>query len=145
MVWRDTTALQLLLSLTILKVKGTYLRGAFGGTGHSGDQIFQAPGTKLWHYATELRLRTFLVIYPLCGSADADTTDNSSDKCPTKPTDLHPYPERENAYFVPSISTISQRPHIPAVAFTSWHYPGSNLQPLDQKAGTLTTQPIQLA
>ena len=38
-----------------LKVKVKYLRGALGKAGHLGDQIFQATGARLWHYAAELR------------------------------------------------------------------------------------------
>ena len=59
----------------------------FGGAGHLGDQIFHAPGARLWHYAAELH--TLLVTYPLCGSALTDIiTDNLSEKCPTKLTDF---------------------------------------------------------
>ena len=46
-----------------LKVKVKYLRGAFGGAGHLSDQIFHAPGAKLWHYAAKLRT---LSVHFLC-------------------------------------------------------------------------------
>ena len=64
-----------------------YLRRAFfGGAGHLCDQIFHAPGAKLWHYAAELR--TLSVTYPLCGLTLTNTTDNQSEMCPLKLTDI---------------------------------------------------------
>ena len=58
----------------------------FGGADDLGDQIFYAPGAKLWHYAAELR--TLSVMYPLCGSALTDTTDIPSEMYPLKLTDF---------------------------------------------------------
>ena len=68
------------------KVKVKYLRGAFGGAGHLREQIFHAPGAKLWHYAAELL--TLSVTYPLCGLDLTNTTDNPSEMCPLKLTDF---------------------------------------------------------
>ena len=55
------------------------------------------PGGKPWHCAAELC--TFSVTYPLSGSALTGTTENQSEKCPTKPT----FPSREDVCFVPLI------------------------------------------
>ena len=58
----------------------------FGGADHLSDQIFHAPGAKLWHYAAELR--TLSVTNTLCGLAFTNTTDNLSEMCPLKLTDF---------------------------------------------------------
>ena len=58
----------------------------FGGASHISDQIFHAPGAKLWHYAVQLR--TLSVAYPLCCSALTNTTDNPSETRPLKLTDF---------------------------------------------------------
>ena len=55
----------------------------FGGAGHLSDQIFHAPGAKLWHYATELC--TLSVTYPLYGLALTNTTHNPSEMCHLQP------------------------------------------------------------
>ena len=79
----------------VVKVKVKYLRGTFfGGAGHLGDQIFHAPGARLWHYAAELH--TLSGPYPLCGSALTNTTDNPFEMCPLKLTDFC-------LFFVPSM------------------------------------------
>ena len=56
----------------------------FGGASHISDQIFHAPGAKLWHYAVELH--TLSVTYPLCGLALTNTTYNLFEMCPLKLT-----------------------------------------------------------
>ena len=68
----------------IAKVKVKYLRVPFSRAGHLSDHIFHAPGAKLWHYVAELC--TLSPIYPLCGSALTNTTDNQSKMCPLKLT-----------------------------------------------------------
>ena len=57
---------------------------------------------------------------------------------------IHSHPEKMPILYHQSCM-ILQGPHIPPMAFTSCHYPGSSPQPSDERAGTLTTQPIQLA
>ena len=64
----------------------------FGGASHSGDQIFQTPGAKTWHYDTEACALS--VTYPLFGSALADTRHNPSHKSLTKLTDIPSHPEK---------------------------------------------------
>ena len=93
-------------------------------------------GARLWHYASEHR--TLSVIYPLCGSALTDTTDNPSDMCPLKLTGFC-------LFLYHRSYTILQGPLIPALAFTSCHDRGLNWQTPDGRASTLTTQPLQLA
>ena len=65
---------------------------SFGGAGHSGNQIFLAPGAKSPHYAAELC--TLSVTDPSCDSALTDTTENLAEKRGTKLTDLHSHPEK---------------------------------------------------
>ena len=100
------------------------------------DQIFQAPGAKLWHYAAELH--SVSVTYLLCGSAPTDTTDNLSEMCPLKLTDFCLF------LYHPSY-TIFQGPLFPPMACSSCHDRGSNRLPPDGRASTLTTQPLRLA
>ena len=52
---------------------------SFGRAGHLDDQIFHVPGTKPWHYASELR--TLSVTCSLCCSALTDTTYNLFEIC----------------------------------------------------------------
>ena len=55
----------------------------FGGAGYLGDQIFLAPGAKLFGTMplnSPLPQLNILV----CGSALNDTTDNPSEMCPLK-------------------------------------------------------------
>ena len=108
----------------------------FGGAGHLIDQIFHAPGAKLWHYAAELC--TFSVTYPLCGSTLTNTTDNQPEMCPLKLTDF--------CLFLYHWSyTIFQGPLIPPHDFHKLSWQGSNLLPPNGRAITLTTQQIRLA
>ena len=67
------------------KVKAKYLWGVFQqNLSLTGDQIFHAPGAKLWHCAAELP--TISATYPLCASALTDTRDNPSKMCALKLT-----------------------------------------------------------
>ena len=102
----------------------------FGGADHLSDQIFHAP-------RNAAKLRTLSVTYPLCGSALTDPTDNPSEMRPLKLTDF--------CLFCNMNQHILQAPHIPPITFISYHDRVSNLLPPDESAGTLTTQPIQLA
>ena len=94
----------------------------FGGAGHIGDQIFHAPGARLWHYAAELR--TLSGTYPLCDLALTDSTDNQSEMCPQKLKDFCLFLYHQSY-------TILQGPHIPPMAFTSCHDWGWNRLPQD--------------
>ena len=106
--------------------------------GHSGDHICSIP--------LEPRLGgTMPLSFPLSqlhihawyGSAFADTTYILSEKCPTKCTGIHPHPQKRPVLYQPSC-TIFQGPHIPLMAFTSCYNPGSNLEPLDERAANPT-------
>ena len=100
-----------------------------GAASHLGDQIFHAHGAKLWYYAAELC--TLSVKYPLQGSALTDTTENTSKMCPLKLTDF---------------CLFCAINHTPPMGFTSFYrVRESNLLLPDDRAGTLTTQPIRLA
>ena len=120
-----------------VKGKVKYLQGAFRRSySPLADQIFHAPGAKPWHYAADLH--TLSVLYPLCGSALTDTTNNPSEMCPPRLTDFC-------LFLYHQLYTILKGLHIPTIAFTSCKDWGSNLLPKDGRAGTLTTQPSQLA
>ena len=109
----------------------------FDGAGHSYDQIFHATGVKSWHYTAQLS--TLSVAYPFCGSALTDTSDNLSELCTVKLIGIHYHPAK---ILIPVLyhqsNTFLHRHIFP-------HDQGSNLQPPDERAGTLTTQPLQLA
>ena len=72
-------------SLDYTKGKGRVPLGCLSAEPVTLVTRFSMPlGTMLWHYAAELR--TLSVIYPLCGSALTNTTDNLSEMCPLKLT-----------------------------------------------------------
>ena len=67
-----------------LKVKVTFLGGAFRWAGHLGDHIFHAPWSQalsLCHWACIIS-----VTYPLCGLALTNIMDNLYEMCPPKLT-----------------------------------------------------------
>ena len=83
--------------------------GVFRRPGHLGDQIFHAPGAKLWHYAVELL--TLSVTFHLYGSAFSNTTANQSEMCPPK----------LSLFLYHQSFTVLQGPHITPLGFTSCH------------------------
>ena len=103
-----------------LKVKEKCLWGSLFG--FLSDQIFHAPGAKLWHYAAELR--TLSVTFPLCGLAVTNTADNLSEMCQLKLRDFC-------LFLCHQSYMILQGQLIHTMAFTSCHDRGSNLLPPD--------------
>ena len=119
------------------KVMESTSRVPFRGAGHAGDHIFHAPRAKPCHYAANLH--TLSVTSPLHASALTDTMDNLSEKCPNALTDIHCLFLYDWSYM------LLQGPHIPPMAFTICHDPGSNLLPSDERVGTLIMQSEWLA